>query len=89
MKFEKLETIRVRFEDGYYVDIVPAADYDNVRDYFLKKEGYGTVVFMFGVEVDSDEKAVEIAEANVDEYIADLYVDELDDDDFGECPLNI
>lgn len=89
MKFEKLETIRVRFEDGYYVDIVHAADYDNVRDYFLKREGYGTVVFMFGVEVDSDEEAVEIAEANVDEYIADLYVEELDDEDFGECPLNI
>lgn len=79
MKIQKIETIRVRFEDGYYCDITPDASRSSFHDFWLSKEGYGVCVHMFGVKIESAEYAAEIAEANYEDYVDDLEV--ADDDE--------
>lgn len=78
MKIEKIETIRVIFEDGYFCDITPDASGSGYHDFWLSKKGYGVCVHMFGLQIESAEYAAEIAEANYEDYIEDL---ELDDDE--------
>jgi hypothetical protein len=79
MKIQKIETIRVRFEDGYYCDITPSARTDGFHDFYLSKIGYGNIIFMFGCKIESAEDAAELAEANYEEYVSELETCENDD----------
>lgn len=80
MKIQKIETIRVRFEDGYYCDITPNASGSDHHDFWLSKEGYGICVYMFGMKIDSAEYAAVIAEANYEDYVDDLEASDDDED---------
>lgn len=66
MKVEKVETIRVRLNDGFYVDITPNGD---SRDFWLYRDGWGVSEFMFGMAVTTDDEAIELAIGNAEDYI--------------------
>ena len=72
MKIEKIETIRIRLENGYYCDVVPCADGSDSHDFWLSKAEYGVCVHMFGIKIDSAEHAAELAEANYEDYVDEL-----------------
>jgi hypothetical protein len=71
-KVEKIETIRVRFEDGFYCDITPTANTEGCHDFIIRHEDYNVSTTMFACTIQSEECAIEIAEANAPEYIPDL-----------------
>lgn len=71
MKVTKIETIRVMFEDGYYVDITPNAEEKGYYDFWLYRKGYGVSEFMFSTAAENEEDAIELAESNYSEYISE------------------
>lgn len=79
MRIEKIEVIRIRVRDGYYVDITPNDEFDGFFDFWLHRTGYGISSFMFGCKVESETDAIELVEANVEDYIPD-FEQEADDD---------
>lgn len=73
MNYTKIETIRVQFEDGVYCDITPDLDNTGYYSFWLYRKGYSVSLDMFGAKADSIEEAVAIAEANVPDYIDELW----------------
>ncbi len=74
--FEKLpQTIRVNLDDVFYALIVPDPRQGiNYRDFYLVNEATGEAVFMFGLDVDSDEHAAELAATNAEPFAVDFLV---------------
>ena len=74
MKIERLpETIRIDLEDaghpGFSVLVIPkreTAPY--FREFYLINDDTAAALYMFGVEVQDDNLAAEIAALNVNEY---------------------
>jgi hypothetical protein len=79
MKFEKIETIRVTYDDAIYCDITPSEDNPGCYDFWLRRRGYDISAYMFSLAGDSAEQLVELAEVNIPDYIDDLM--ELCDED--------
>ena len=69
---EKLETIRIRFEDDVYCDVTPSEDEPGFHDFYLSKSGYCVRLFMFATEIKSEEDAAELAESNLEFFTEDL-----------------
>lgn len=72
MKYIKIETIRVNFENGVYCDITPDLNDKGYYSFWLYRKGYGVSIDMFGARADSIDEAVAIADANVPDYIDEL-----------------
>ncbi len=72
MTVEKLEVLKVKLENEYYILIVPNKELDTgnkFRDFFLANELVEDTMWMFACEVESDDEAVRIAINNAEEYI--------------------
>lgn len=72
MKVEKVETIRVRLNDGYYVDVTPNDEQAGYFDFWLHKTGYGICEFMFGCKAKNEAEILDLIEGNVEDYIPDF-----------------
>lgn len=76
--FERLpETIRINLEGvGYpdkYVLVLPKKKVsENFREFYLIDDDAGTVLYMFGAQVNDDYLAAEIAVLNISEYLETL-----------------
>lgn len=81
MKVERIETIRVHYDGKVVCDIIPAIDDPNTHDFWLHHKDYGESAFMFGMHVESIDNAVEIAMANIPDYLDELVLNEDDDED--------
>ena len=69
---EKLETIRIRFENDIFCDVTPSEDEPGFHDFWLSKSGYGVRLFMFATVIKSEEYAAELAESNLKFFAEDL-----------------
>ena len=74
--YEKITASRVPLQhpfEHFYILILPMNnppdDKNDYRDFYLHCENYGTVVYMFGCSVESDDDAIEMAYTNGPEYI--------------------
>ena len=67
-KIAKIETIRLDLGDCY-CDITPSTD-SGYYDFWLFKKAYGVSHFMFSCKAIDENEAVEIANANIGEYIS-------------------
>jgi phosphoribosyl-AMP cyclohydrolase len=76
MNVSKIEAIRVDLDDDLYIVIIPSANEDGARDFWLYSKSETKSVFMFALRVDSDEDAVNIAVSNVDSYAGFLTSEE-------------
>ena len=72
MKVEKIETLRVTIDKMFYCDVTPSADYEGYHDFTLHRVNTGESVFMFGLEIKSEEYAAELVMANYMDYVEDL-----------------
>lgn len=72
MKIKKLETIRIEITDEIYCDIIPSLENDNYHDFVLLRKGYGVYLHMFSEKIKSEEDAIQLVEANANDYIDDL-----------------
>jgi hypothetical protein len=70
-KIEKLETIRICFEDNLYCDVTPDAEDPNLRSFIFGKKGYEPEYY-FSCKVADLNEAVKIAADNVYIYLEDL-----------------
>ena len=66
MNIEKITTIRVHYDAAFYCDITRNA---GVWEVWLYKNGCGAALYMFGLPDAAEEDAVQMAAANIDEYI--------------------
>lgn len=80
MKVERIETIRVHYDDKIVCDIIHAIDDPSTHEFWLRHKDYGTSAFMFGLHVESVDNAVEIAMANIPDYLDELVLNEGDED---------
>ena len=80
MKVEKIETIRVHYDENIVCDIIPAIDDPDTHEFWLHHKEYAESVFMFGMHIESVDDAVELAMANIPEYLGELVLDESDED---------
>lgn len=81
MKVTKVpETIKITFEDGFYCMITPSVEADGYRDFWMYRKGFGLAEYMFGLKVENDEEAVELAVANAKDAILGLYETILEDE---------
>lgn len=71
MKFEKIETIRVKYDDEFFCDITPNGNEQGYYDFWLYKNDCGLGEFMFSASADTTEELVEMAEFNIPDYIPD------------------
>ncbi len=83
IKFEYVPAVlRVPLDDirpGFYALIVPdPKEGENFRDFYLLRDGWGVVVYMFGCSVESDDEAAEIAYRD-SRYCMDYYTDQCGD----------
>ena len=79
MKVEKVETIRIEYGEGVYCDITPSIEDDGTHDFWLHLKGTGESLYMFGIHIESTDDAVEIALANIPDYVDEL-VSNVNDD---------
>ena len=61
---QRLETLKVTLDDGFYVLIIPNGEY---RDFLLSHEQYGAYDHMFSCTVESDDEAIELALGNTED----------------------
>jgi hypothetical protein len=67
-----LQSIRVTIDDdGFYCDIIPSID-DGICEFWLRHAAYGVAEFMFSLPVKDKDEAIELAVANIPEYIPAL-----------------
>lgn len=73
MKHEvkKISTIRIKLENGFYIDIIEAASTKDIgaQEYWLHHEDCGKAMMMFGIDLLPDEQAIEMALTNAEQYI--------------------
>lgn len=75
MTYEKLNAIRVWCDDAnkdnFYCLIIhdPFRKTENHRDFYIINDTTGEASYMFGLETETDEEAVDIAYANMIDYI--------------------
>lgn len=68
MTCKKIKIIRLNFENGYYIDI-SQKNKEGYRDFWLYHEEYGIAQYMFGCKASSEKEAIELACANINNYI--------------------
>ncbi len=68
MEIKKIQTIRARFDDGFYCDITQEKN-NGVCEFWLYRNGYGFALFMFGCTAETEQEKIELAAANIKQYI--------------------
>ena len=72
MKIEKFQTVRIKFDNGYYCGITPRAEEEGCYDFWLHNLAKDIAEFMFACNCVDEDEAISLATSNAPSYMEEI-----------------